>query len=85
MPRRWLGSSLVLPAAAAASGYLQAWLRFCAGFGSMGVFNLGPVGKTEAITDPEARARDRRRAREIGLASFAVGVVVGVVAVLLPL
>ena len=76
---------LVLPAAAAASGYLQAWLRFCAGFGSMGVFNLGPVGHTEAVTDPEARARDRRRAREIVMASFEVGVGVGVVAVLLPL
>jgi hypothetical protein len=27
----------ILPAAASASGYLQAWLRFCAGFGSRGL------------------------------------------------
>ena len=27
---------VVLPAAASASGYLQAWLKFCAGFGSRG-------------------------------------------------
>lgn len=74
-----------VPAALAASGYLQAWLKFCAGFGSRGVFNFGPLGPVEAVADPEAQARDRARAREIGLASLAVGVVVGVVAVLLPL
>jgi hypothetical protein len=76
---------LVLPATIAASGYLQAWLRFCAGFGAAGVFNLGALGEHEAVADPVARARDRRRARQIGLASFTVGLVVGLVAVLLPL
>ncbi|HET8776637.1 MAG TPA: hypothetical protein VFN76_03145, partial [Candidatus Limnocylindria bacterium] len=35
---------LILPAAGAASGYLQAWLKFCAGFGSRGVFNFGSLG-----------------------------------------
>ena len=74
-----------LPAAVAASGYLQAWLRFCAGFASRGVFNFGPLGRTEAVVDEEARRRDRRRSREIGLASLAVGLAVGVVAALLPI
>jgi hypothetical protein len=75
---------LALPAAIAASGYLQAWLRFCAGFGARGVFNFGGLGRTEAVVDVEARARDRRRARQIGLASFAIGLAVGVAGVLLP-
>ena len=35
---------LFLPAAAAASGYLQAYLKFCAGFGSLGVYNFGSAG-----------------------------------------
>lgn len=74
-----------VPAALAASGYLQARLKFCAGFGSRGVFNFGPLGPVEVVADPEARAPDRARAREIGLASLAVGVGVGMVAVLLPL
>src|SRR6478609_6577371 len=39
------------PAIIAASGYLQAWLKFCAGFGSAGVFNFGDVGTTEAVAD----------------------------------
>jgi hypothetical protein len=76
---------LILPAATAASGYLQAWLKFCAGFGSRGIFNLGPVGDTQQVVDEEARARDRARAKRIGLASLAIGVAVGVLAAVIPL
>ena len=76
---------VILPAAASASGYLQAWLKFCAGFGSRGVFNFGPLGAATTITDSEALARDRRRARQIGLMSLGIGVVAGVIAVLLPI
>jgi hypothetical protein len=75
---------LVLPAAAAASGYLQAWLKFCAGFGSRGIFNFGPVGDTQQVVDEDARARDRARANRIGLASLAIGVAVSVVAAVIP-
>jgi hypothetical protein len=74
-----------LPAAGAASGYLQAIFRFCAGFGSRGVFNFGEIGRTDAVVDPEARARDRAMAGRIGLASALVGAVVAIVAVLLPI
>jgi MFS family permease len=72
------------PAIIAASGYLQAWLKFCAGFGSAGVFNFGDVGATEAVADAAAKRADRRRALQIGAASFAIGIAVGIVAVLLP-
>ena len=74
---------LILPAAAAASGYLQAWFKFCAGFGSRGMFNFGDVGTTEQVADDTARALDRARARQIGLASLGIGAVVGGLAVLL--
>jgi hypothetical protein len=76
---------LLLPAAVAASGYLQASLKFCAGFGSLGVFNFDTVGVTQPVLDDEARRRDRRRANQIGLASLLIGVTVAVAAVLLPL
>ena len=75
---------VALPAAIAASGYLQARLRFCAGFGSAGVFNFGELGGTEQVADADARRRDRAKARQIGLASFGIGLAVGVAAVLLP-
>lgn len=75
---------VALPAAGAAVGYLQARLKFCAAFGSLGVFNLGPLGRTARVDDPAARARDRGRAWQIVAGSAVVGAVVGLVAVLLP-
>ena len=76
--------AVIVPASISASGYLQARLKFCAGYGQLGVFNLGPLGERTAITDADALAADRRRARQISLTSFAVGAAVGIVAVLLP-
>lgn len=67
-----------------ASGYLQARLEFCAGFGSRGVFNFGDLGSVQDIADPDARRRDRARSGQIALASLAIGVLVGVGATILP-
>jgi hypothetical protein len=80
----WARLLVAIPAVVSASGYLQAWLRFCAGFGSLGVYNFGRHGESERVEDAEARSRDRARARQIGLASLGVGILVGVLAVLLP-
>jgi hypothetical protein len=76
---------VILPAAGSASGYLQAILKFCAGFGSRGIFNFGQVGQTETVTNPESVRRDTARARQIGIASLVVGIVAGLLAVALPL
>jgi len=81
---RWSRLLVALPAAGAAAGYLQAALRFCAGFGSRGVYNFGPLGRTEAVVDADAAARDRARATQIGLGAMAIGLAAGLVAVLLP-
>jgi len=80
----WSRLILAVTAAGAASGYLQAWLHFCAGFGSMGVYNFGPLGTVERVPDSSARTRDRVRSIQIGLASLAIGLAVGIGAVLLP-
>lgn len=76
---------LFLPAAGAASGYLQAALHFCANFGLRGVFNFSDrLRNTESVIAVGARARDRRKAlRIIGL-SVLVGAAVAIVAYLLP-
>ena len=76
---------VALPAAGAATGYLQAWLKFCAGFGSAGVFNFGPLGGTRRIEDAEAQRRDRVRSLQIFLGALAIGLVAGLVAVVVPL
>ena len=73
-----------VPAAVAAAGFLQARLRFCAGFGWLGVFNFGDVGTTDHVAEVAARARDRRLAVRIAVASGIAGAVVGVAAVVLP-
>lgn len=57
---------VALPAAASASGYLQAWLKFCAGFASRGIFNFGRLGQTAQVVDADARRRDRTRATRWG-------------------
>jgi hypothetical protein len=75
---------LVIPAAVSASGYLQASLKFCAGFGSRGIFNFDEVGTTEQVADAAARALDKAKANRIGLASFTIGIAVALVAVLVP-
>ena len=80
----WTRFLVAIPAIGAASGYLQAHLRFCAGFGAAGVFNFGELGPTQRVADDADRGRDRRRALQIGLGSFAIGIAVGLVAVAVP-
>ena len=76
---------VALPAAAAASGYLQARFKFCAGFGSKGIYNFGELGQTVEVDDADARQRDKTRSNQIGLASALIGLAIGLVAVVLPL
>ena len=81
----WTRLALILTAGAAATGYLQAWLHFCAGFGSAGTYNFGPVGTVEHVEDARARRRDRIRSMQIALASLAIGLAVGLAAFALPI
>jgi hypothetical protein len=75
---------VAIPASVTAISYLQAWLRFCAGFGSVGIFNFGDLGQTETVAGEEDRARDRSRATRIGLTGGAIGLAIGIASVLLP-
>lgn len=68
---------LFLPAAMGATGFLQAALHFCAGFGMRGVYNFRPeVGKTDTVEQADFRRKDRAKANQIGLYSLLIGVVV---------
>ena len=81
----WTRLVIAMPVVIAASGYIQARLKFCAGFGSRGIFNFDEVGPTERVADDADRARDRAKARQIGAASIAIGLVAGVIAAVLPI
>jgi len=81
----WTRLLIAIPAVVSASGYIQARVKFCAGFGSRGIFNFGEVGPTERVGADADRARDRARARQIGAASIAIGLAAGVIAAALPI
>ncbi len=74
---------VAIPAAGTAVTYLQAILRFCVAFGWAGIFNFGAVGRTSAVTDIQARRADRARALRMIGAGAAIGLAVGIAAVLL--
>jgi hypothetical protein len=76
---------IFLPAAVSASGYIQAYLKFCAGFGQLGVFNFGPRGSTQHVVDKAARAKDRAKARQIGLMAGLIGLAVALAAYIVPI
>ena len=79
LPRAWR-LTLAVPAAGAASGYLQAHERFCADFGWRGVPNFDRRGQEQPVAGDNALAQDRRKAMRIAAASAAIGVGVALVA-----
>lgn len=76
--------TLFVPAALAASGFLQAGMHFCARYGLAGVFNVAaPVGQTEAVAEAEALAKDRAKALQILGLSVLIALAVAVAAFLI--
>jgi hypothetical protein len=74
---------IALPAAAAAVTYLQAILHFCVGFARLGVFNFGELGGMTRVGDEAARRADQAKALRMIAAGCAIGLSVGILAVLL--
>jgi hypothetical protein len=74
--------TLALPAAGAASGYLQARQRFCANYGFRGLYNLDARGQEQLVARTHARDADRRRALQITATSAAIGLGVALAATL---
>jgi hypothetical protein len=79
LPQAWR-LTLAVPAAGAASGYLQARERFCADFGWRGVYNFDRRGQEQPVAGDDAPAQDRRKAIRIAAAAGAIGVGVALVA-----
>ena len=72
--------SLFFPAMMSATGFLQAYMHFCAYFGFASLFNFGDVGKTDSVSQAEFRAKDRRRAWQIIVYSVLIGTAVSITA-----
>ena len=69
--------ALFFPAMMSATGFLQAYMHFCAYFGFASLFNFGPkVGKTDSVSQAEFRAKDRKKAWQIVIYSIIIGLVI---------
>jgi len=73
---------LFFPAMMSATGFLQAYMHFCAYFGFASLFNFGDVGKTDSIQQAEFRAKDRRKAWQIVIYSILIGASIALLAYL---
>jgi hypothetical protein len=81
----WTRLVVLIPAWGAAVTWLQARRRFCVGFAAAGISNFGDDDSgRQAITDPAQRAADRRKSLELIRDGFVIGLVITLVAVLLP-
>lgn len=65
-----------------ATGFLQAYMHFCAYFGFASLFNFGDVGKTDSVQQAEFRAKDKKKAWRIVIYSVLIGLVVAIIAFL---
>jgi len=78
--------TLFFPTMMSATGFLQAYMHFCAYFGFAPLFNFGPkVGKTDTVQQAEFRAKDKRKAWLIIIYSVIVGIIVAIIAYYFPL
>ena len=73
--------AVFVPASIAASGFIQARMRFCANFGYRGLYNFEGIGDEQRVVLEEALRKDRRRAWSIGVRSALIGAVAAVAAV----
>lgn len=75
---------IFLPAFSAATGFLQAYFHFCAGFGMKGVYNVAKsVGNTDTIQQAEFRKKDKQKALQILFLSVLTGIIVAVASYLI--
>lgn len=75
---------VALPAAVAVACYMEAYLKFCIGFGWLGVFNFGARGSTHQIADSRARSADRWRSFRLSMVLLVICLAIGAIAVVLP-
>lgn len=72
--------TLFFPAIMSATGFLQAYMHFCAYFGFASLFNFSDLGKTDTVQQTEFRVKDRRRAWQIIIYSILISLVVTLIA-----
>ena len=76
---------IFLPLLVMSIGWVQSRKKFCLAYGFTGTFNFGKLGHLSRVSDPIARAADRRTALKILAQSTLYAAVLTAVVVALPL
>lgn len=77
----WWRLLVFFPAMLSASGFLQSYFHFCSGFARKGLFNFGPLGTQQKVTDEASKAKDEKRGKQIALYAFLIGLAAAILAV----
>lgn len=73
-----------IPAVMSATGFIQAYNRFCVYFGFGHIFNFGEVGKTDTIEQATYRKQDRQRAWQLLFYATSAGLIITLIFYFLP-
>ena len=76
---------IFIPALIMSVGWVQSRKKFCLAYGFAGTFNFGKLGAISRVSDPVARAADRKTAIKIFAQSALYAAIVTAFAVALPL
>ena len=76
---------IFLPLLVMSIGWVQSRKKFCLAYGFAGTFNFGKLGHLSRVSDPIARAADRRTALKILAQSTLYAAVLTALVVVLPL
>src|SRR5208283_5375536 len=79
----WWRLFIFFPATMSASGFLQAYFHFCAGFARIGVFNFGSVGQMKKVDDDLSKKKDKRKGNQITLYAVLIGGAIAMLAVVM--
>jgi hypothetical protein len=79
----WWRLFVFFPATTSASGFLQAYFHFCAGFARIGVFNFGHIGETHKVDDEYSKKKDKKKGNQITLYAVLIGGVTVIIALVL--
>jgi hypothetical protein len=75
--------TVFLPAFVAASGFVQAYAKFCVAFGQAGVYNFGTVGTTQTVTDIQSKQRDVKKTAQLYVYIIVIAVIITALAIIL--
>lgn len=80
----WIRPIIFIPAVMGATGFIQAYSKFCVYFGLGHMFNFSNVGTTDTIQQAEFRIKDRKKAWQLLFYAITAGLVITLIFYFLP-